>query len=45
MLLDKRLRQEEEGIAAARRDHEAWLKQLQGAGAPYLRLVAVFSGE
>ncbi len=45
VLLEKRLTQEEAGIRGARKNHEEWLKQLQSAGAPYLRLLAVFSGE
>ena len=43
--VEKRLTQEEAGVRRERKNHEEWLKQLQAAGAPYIRLVAVFSGE
>lgn len=45
VLLEKRLRLEEESIRGAGLNHAEWLKKIQVAGAPYLRLVAVFSGE
>ena len=43
--VEKRLIQEEAGVRRERKNHEAWLEQLKSAGPPYLRLVAVFSGE
>ncbi|WP_437737334.1 SNF2-related protein [Sorangium sp. So ce1335] len=44
-LLEKRLQQEEADIRRARENHEQFLKQLQAAGPPYIRLVTVFSAE
>ncbi|KYF78232.1 hypothetical protein BE11_12315 [Sorangium cellulosum] len=45
VLLERKLRDEERSIERARRNHREWIERLQAAGAPYVRLVAVFSGE
>lgn len=44
-LLEKRLQQEEAHVKLARQNHEAWLKELQAAGPPYVRLCTVFTAE
>ena len=44
-LLERKLLDEERSVARVHRNHAEWLKSLQAEGAPYVRLVAVFSGE
>ncbi len=44
-LLERKLLEEQRNIERARKNHEAWLASLQAKGAPYVRLVAVLSGE
>ncbi len=44
-LFEKRLRRDQERLDRERANHETWLKSLQAAGAPYLRLLAVFAAE
>ncbi len=43
--LENKLRREEQAVEGARKNHREWMASLQAAGAPYVRLVAVFSGE
>ena len=43
--IEKRWRLEEENIHRERANHEASLRDLAAIGAPYVRLVTVFSGE
>ncbi len=45
VLLERKLHEEERGVERARQNHQEWLASLQAQGAPYVRLVAVFSGE
>lgn len=45
VMLERKLRDEERTIERALRNHREWIARLQAAGAPYVRLVAVFSGE
>lgn len=45
LLLERKLQEEERAIERARKNHTEWLASLQAQGAPYVRLVAVFSGE
>ncbi len=44
-MLEKKLLEEQRTIERARKNHEEWLGSLQAKGAPYVRLVAVLSGE
>ena len=44
-LIEKRWRLEEENVHRERANHEAGLRDLAAIGAPYVRLVAVFSAE
>lgn len=42
--LARRLEQERQNLSRFRENHERWLKSLAAHGAPYIRLVAVFTG-
>lgn len=44
-LLDKKLTEELRNVERNRKNHQEWLDSLHPAGSPYVRLVAVFSGE
>lgn len=44
-LLEKKLTDEKRNVERAKKNHDEWLGRLQAAGAPYVRLVAVFSGD
>jgi hypothetical protein len=44
-LLERKLLEEERSVARVHQNHAVWLKSLVAEGAPYVRLVAVFSGE
>lgn len=45
LALEQKLKREEQAVEGARKNHREWMASLQAAGAPYVRLVAVFSGE